>query len=380
MKNILTTLFCLMLTASVMSQAPTSLIMEDVSTNGTDFTLGITFDADAPGPVTLDNSSITFFVDGGFTGANLIDAQGGAWAVQSIIDNATLILACGAGPAQSYAMIQISTGGQANLGAVTTGVKEDLVTVSLTGPGNIAIPVKPFDVTLADPLSACVEPAGADNVASIDPDGNAGTDPSTGYQDIPGGAAFSLPIELLSFTAKKTDDNSVGLRWTTSSEVNSSHFDIEKSKDGFFFEKIGEVRASGNSNVPLDYNFTDKVNIYTQTSFTYYYRLKMVDLDGASEYSDVRSASFGGLVTPTLSVFPNPATTRLSISTGSNEGEIQIHMSDIDGRLVYKNTIPENSDLFDIYVDETSLIPGTYFMEFIQNDEVISTEKVILMK
>lgn len=92
----------------------------------------------------------------------------------------------------------------------------------------------------------------------------------------------TLPVELLSFDGEVVGDD-VELRWTTGSEENNSHFDIERSADGSIFEKVGQVLGAGNSNIAIDYVFRDTEPLLGQS----YYQLVQVDYDGTTTYSDV---------------------------------------------------------------------------------------------
>ena len=92
-----------------------------------------------------------------------------------------------------------------------------------------------------------------------------------------------LPVELSSFTAE-AQGRDVNLNWETKTETNSSHFQIERTlSSSEDWVKIGEVQAAGNSNSPKQYSFVDK----KLNSGKYNYRLKMVDADGTSKYSDL---------------------------------------------------------------------------------------------
>ena len=96
------------------------------------------------------------------------------------------------------------------------------------------------------------------------------------------GGDIVLPVELSSFNAN-VNQRDVNLRWQTKTEVNSNSFQIERTvKNKQSWVKVGEVVASGNSNSPKEYSFTDK-NI---NSGKYNYRLKMIDNDGTYKYSD----------------------------------------------------------------------------------------------
>ncbi|MHC1738133.1 MAG: T9SS type A sorting domain-containing protein [Ignavibacteriaceae bacterium] len=111
-----------------------------------------------------------------------------------------------------------------------------------------------------------------------------------------------LPVELASFTAG-VKGKMVELRWKTESEVNTYLFEIQRTGENSEWEKAGEVRAAGNSNSPKEYYFPDQ-NI---SGNKYRYRLKMIDNDGASEYSSVIEVNIGTPDKFSLSQnYPNP--------------------------------------------------------------------------
>ena len=97
-----------------------------------------------------------------------------------------------------------------------------------------------------------------------------------------------LPIALINFTAKNIG-NKAELNWQTASEFNVKNFNIEKSFDGKAFDKINEVKAN---NTPSVYQAFDN-----DFSTSAYYRLKINDLDGKTDYSKVvflEKSPFGG--------------------------------------------------------------------------------------
>jgi hypothetical protein len=110
-----------------------------------------------------------------------------------------------------------------------------------------------------------------------------------------------FPIKLTSFSAFIGSESSVRLKWSSAQEFNSLKFGVEKSGDGKSFSEIGTVAAAGNSTRNIDYAFEDK-----NFSSTAFYRLRMVDIDGHTEFSKVVYVNNGKGGTTTLSVFPNP--------------------------------------------------------------------------
>jgi len=71
------------------------------------------------------------------------------------------------------------------------------------------------------------------------------------------------------------------LSWRVSNEENLAWYDIERSSDGYRFEKIARI-ASRNS-VNADYLYTDPVEV----NGNLYYRIRMIDIDGRFTYSSV---------------------------------------------------------------------------------------------
>ncbi|MFT7099742.1 MAG: hypothetical protein ACJA19_000241, partial [Bacteroidia bacterium] len=76
------------------------------------------------------------------------------------------------------------------------------------------------------------------NTASFDPDGAGGAGAYTGLNVEGVGSTQPLPVDLLSFSADWQGEDAV-VEWETASELNNSHFDVERSFDGSGFEYIG---------------------------------------------------------------------------------------------------------------------------------------------
>jgi Secretion system C-terminal sorting domain len=145
-----------------------------------------------------------------------------------------------------------------------------------------------------------------------------------------------MPVELIHFKGQNIavqnptipnafEEGGNALTWQTASELNTAHFDIERSNDGKTFEKIGEIRAKGSNST---YDFIDNFNdtktsgsSYRMTNasptLTHYYRLKINDLDGKTEYSKIINLQNIKILRG-VKVYPNPVSTTLNIQTESN--------------------------------------------------------------
>jgi len=160
-----------------------------------------------------------------------------------------------------------------------------------------------------------------------------------------GGASnAALPVDLIHFDVHAANNHSASLHWATASEINNSHFEIERSYDGRAFEMIDQIAGNGNSQHQIEYNYIDEgVHSFENIAF---YRLKQVDFDGTSEYSDIRVVRFDAVGSGIdFSAYPNPLTNELSVMVSLSNGEAyQIEITDLQGAKVHhKNHTFTNS-------------------------------------
>ena len=133
--------------------------------------------------------------------------------------------------------------------------------------------------------------------------------------------AQALPVTLVKFTAKQETAEQrevVFLNWATTRESNSDRFEIERSTDAKIWNTIARKVSSSESTVLANYDFTDT----SPFEGINYYRLRMVDKDETFAYSRIQQVSFGARTN--LSVYPNPATTSLTLS-GKINGAVKIY-------------------------------------------------------
>lgn len=181
-----------------------------------------------------------------------------------------------------------------------------------------------------------------------------------------------LPVSLTSFTARKSN-NQIQLAWSTASESNNSHFEIERSVNGTDFVKIGERKGAGNSSSVLNYSFIDN----NPASGTNYYRLKQVDFDGKFEYSDIQAASLASTEELALKYLggQDAHQVKFEINTQKNtNGSLIIY--DLSGRRVAKQDLllKEGSNL--VPLSMLNLNSGVYFAAC-QVDGKVVTQKFV---
>jgi hypothetical protein len=159
-----------------------------------------------------------------------------------------------------------------------------------------------------------------------------------------------MPVKLVAFDARK-EGNSALLTWSTTEEVNSDRFEIERSTNGKAWVTIGSVRSNGESSILRNYSHIDNSPQKGQNL----YRLKMVDLDETFAYSQIRTVNLEGM--PTVALYPNPTTSRVYLQNVDLSKVTMVSISSIDGKYVY-NYASLTSDGIDV----GNLNPGLYVL------------------
>jgi hypothetical protein len=172
-----------------------------------------------------------------------------------------------------------------------------------------------------------------------------------------------LPLRILSFNGVLKNDRA-NLSWTATEQVNVSHFDVEESTDGTAFRKIGSVDASIN-NAVNNYSFVNPSILSGKA----YYRLKIVDVDGRSQYSSVvflKNITKNKL-TLNSTVINNGKLT-LSIPELA-AGNYQIALYTTNGQLIQSQSINHNgSDFLQTVSLKKSNVSGVYFVKINGNN------------
>ncbi|MDP4264494.1 MAG: T9SS type A sorting domain-containing protein [Bacteroidota bacterium] len=182
-------------------------------------------------------------------------------------------------------------------------------------------------------------------------------------------AGVSLPVTLLSFSGH-LDNKTIPLDWSTSQELNSSHFEIEKSTNGSDFHYIGGVMAAGSSSSQRNYNFIDRnVNEFN------YYRLKVVDIDGRFTYSPIILIRNPDAV-QAVRVVNNPFRSYIDVRFAKMPKEpVQLELLNIAGaRVYYKEYGMIDQVRFDL--SGIQLSAGTYLLRA-RVDGQVYTSKVV---
>jgi len=186
----------------------------------------------------------------------------------------------------------------------------------------------------------------------------------------------TLPVKLTSFTATLNKNNKVDLKWITASEMNVSHFIIEKSTDGINYHDAAMVFAYGNTTSDKNYSYAD--NLGNMQDGVVYYRLRSEDVDGKTQTSETRiiKLSSKSMTTASIMTYPNPVSSELRITIPADwqSKKVSYEIYTLGGKLV--NKLEKTSSSQTESVNMSSLGSGMYIVRAICNGEM-AQQKII---
>ncbi len=185
-----------------------------------------------------------------------------------------------------------------------------------------------------------------------------------------GFAPFStMPVTFTSFFAKKTSQF-VQLTWSTTNEINNSHFEIQRSIDGRTWNTIGEVVAG--TGVVNNYSFTDRNN---SNGGSTYYKLKQVDKDGMFLYSTIKTI-YANNAASLANIY---AASSQSIAVEFNEhvkGKIVVRVVGVNGKSMFEKEF--SAPAYRLLLNMPSGIKGVYVVQVLGEGRITESKKLVL--
>ena len=142
----------------------------------------------------------------------------------------------------------------------------------------------------------------------------------------------ALPVDLINFAAK-TVATGVEVTWTTTSESNSSHFELLHATEKGEFKPLTKVTALGDSKTGKRYAFLHKNAVNGQN----YYQLLQVDKNGDTKDYGVKQVNFSQ-AKEEVELYPNPASHAITVKFPANVYS-QLQVVDMLGKVVMSGKI-----------------------------------------
>ena len=185
-------------------------------------------------------------------------------------------------------------------------------------------------------------------------------------------AASVLPVKFSAISASEKV-NGIQIDWTTYSEMNVDHYEVERSSNGTDYFSIGRV-ISTNSSARKQYSYLDG----SANGSTYFYRVRSFDRDGKQLVSPI--VRVGGKQNSQLILFPNPVRDkRLSLQvTSLIHGTFELQVFNGAGQQVYRERLVHNGGSFNhgLQLPQT-LKAGVYSIQIV-SDEISIVRSFII--
>jgi len=174
----------------------------------------------------------------------------------------------------------------------------------------------------------------------------------------------TLPVKLISFNGL-LKNNTTYLNWVVENQVNFSAYEIERSANGTEFAGVGVKQRQGTGVERQQYQFADDLSAASEKVF--FYRLKMIDIDGRFTYSNVITIRKDGVKAGGLFVSPNPvasngmATVRFEAAA---KGTVDLKVVDLAGRVVLQQQLTAFEGTNSVPLANLNrLQPGMYILQ-----------------
>ena len=184
-----------------------------------------------------------------------------------------------------------------------------------------------------------------------------------------------LPVSLINFSGDRSNEDVV-LRWITLSEKNNDRFEIERSFDGYHFEKRGQVNGRGTTMTPSYYSFKETDN----QEEILYYRLRQIDYDGTASLSNMIALPKRSSKIFNAEIYPNPGNGTLSVIKAEGiAGDLNMTICDLRGRIVANKvwTADDNGFVLALIDNKQPLSPGCYIAIFRSGEKSLSVKLMV---
>jgi hypothetical protein len=180
-----------------------------------------------------------------------------------------------------------------------------------------------------------------------------------------------MPVTWVGFNAEVGNKNQVLLSWEVTDQVDNKGFYVQYSKDQKKWDDVTfiESKSSGGSNEKYSYIFTGAL------ASENYFRLKQVDLDGKSSYSQIKILKPSkqiSAVESNIVIYPNPVRDIMNI-TNLESSNYTARIVDMSGRVI-KSFVMKNGQN---QVDVASLKSGIYFILMNDTNGNINSAKMV---
>jgi hypothetical protein len=150
------------------------------------------------------------------------------------------------------------------------------------------------------------------------------------------GSGGPLPVNITKLSVVKKGC-SINVNFFTESETNVDRYELEASKDGIGFIKVGSVAAGNKPSYLKDFSLTPDVS-----APTIFVRVKAIDKDGSFKYSETKTVAGACDALLLYNIYPNPVADKnvmVRATSGMFNGKYKVVVMDMSGKLIRMNEV-----------------------------------------
>ncbi|HOS48934.1 MAG TPA: T9SS type A sorting domain-containing protein [Bacteroidia bacterium] len=183
--------------------------------------------------------------------------------------------------------------------------------------------------------------------------------------------ATPLPVTWLSFDAKKNDEHSAKVTWTTADEIDNDYFTVERSANGVDFTSIATVQGAGTCTNIHNYNVVDNDPL----NGVNYYKIRQTDFNGTNSYSNIVSLKFNERAKDFVYLGTNN-NNEAELILKNDMRNVQIELVDMNGRICSSFNY---ADLHENEIIQTPLmnLPSGIYLLRISNSALNESFKIL---
>ena len=185
-----------------------------------------------------------------------------------------------------------------------------------------------------------------------------------------------LPLQSLMVSATLTGSVAT-IYWVTKNEINTNKFIVERSTDNRTFTTVGEKRAAGTYQGTSNYALPDDISSLSSYSVIYY-RIKVIDIDGAFTYSNVVVVRLD--IKAIVKIWPNPFVSNVTVSiTSKTATTLNVRVLDYTGKTIFvkQHQVTKGANQLNLdYI--ATLPPGVYILEMTDEPGSINVKQKLV--
>lgn len=163
------------------------------------------------------------------------------------------------------------------------------------------------------------------------------------------------PVLFTNFDSHCTNDGAM-VSWTTSSESNSDHFELQHSMDGNIWTVLNTIPAAGTSSKAITYQSQDF------NGGKVFYRIRQVDKDGSAMFTNIISSNCGVRIV-NMNIYPVPARDNLNVVIISDKSiKTDLLIFNSAGKLVRRTNTSLLTGSNTLLLDLKGLPSGAYII------------------